>query len=257
MNRNNGENWIISSHIGHIVRRGRAWASKSMKKRCATSAGRVSSSPILRRIGIRRLAERRRSTTVFTLALIVLAFPCIEFTALAQETEAERDAKNNTVQDAPPPSCHVTLPSAESARLSYVPEPGRGGYVMVGTYGTENLSVLLPTDGIWWGLPSKPGDFAYFNKFPWRGTFSYTDGAGPLIVTGKRLDGLAPSFTEIQPITGKHWMMGGVSIPVFGCWEITGRYKDQELTFIVWVMPAPQKEDSAGASSPQAAITSL
>ncbi len=128
---------------------------------------------------------------------------------------------------------------------------------MVGTYGTENLSVLVPTDGILWGLPSKPGDFAYFNKFPWRGKFSYTDGAGPLIVTGKRLDGLAPSFTEIQPITGKHWMMGGMSIPVFGCWEITGRYKDQELTFIVWVMPAPQKEASAGGSSPQAAITPL
>src|SRR5271155_5250458 len=32
-----------------------------MKKRCATSAGRVSSSPILRRIGIRRSAERRRT----------------------------------------------------------------------------------------------------------------------------------------------------------------------------------------------------
>jgi hypothetical protein len=198
-----------------------------------------------------------RSTTVFTLALIVLAFPCIEFTALAQETEAERDAKNNTVQDAPPPSCHVTRPSAGSARLSYVPEPGRGGYVMVGTYGTESLSVLLPTDGTWWGLPSKPGDFAYFNKFPWRGTFSYTDAAGPLIVTGKRLDGLAPSFTEIQPITGKHWMMGGMSVPVFGCWKITGRYKNQELTFIVWVMPAPQKQDSEGGSSPQAAITPL
>ena len=49
-------------------------------------------------------------------------------------------------------------------------------------------------------------------------------------------------------------MMGGMSIPVFGCWEITGRYKDQELTFIVWVMPAPQKEPSARGSSPQAAI---
>jgi hypothetical protein len=55
-----------------------------------------------------------RSATVFTLALIVLAFPCIEFTALAQESETERDPKNNAAQDAPPPSCHVTLPSAGS-----------------------------------------------------------------------------------------------------------------------------------------------
>ena len=196
-----------------------------------------------------------RSATVFTLALIVLAFPRIEFTALAQETEAERDAKSNTVQDAPPPSCHVTLPSAGSAVVSRVPEVGTGAYVMVSAYGTEKLSALLPTDGIWRGpMPSKPGDFAYSNKFPWSGAFSYRDGDGPLRVTGKRLDGLAPSFTEIEPITGKHGFMGFMSIPVFGCWEITARYKDQELTFIVWVTPLPQEESSAGFLLPQTAI---
>ena len=194
-----------------------------------------------------------RSATFFTLALIVLAFPRIEFTALTQETEAEQDAKNNTVQDGPPPSCHVTLPSAAS--LSRFPDPGTGAYVTVSAYGTEKLSALLPIDGIWRGpMPSKPGDFAYSNKFPWSGAFSYSDGDGPLRVTGKRLDGLAPSFMEIEPITGKHGFMGFMSIPGFGCWEITARYKDQELTFIVWVIPLPPKKSSAGVLLPQTAI---
>jgi hypothetical protein len=196
-----------------------------------------------------------RSATVFALALMVLAFPRIEATALAQETEAERDAKGQTVQDAPPPSCHVTLPSAGSAGLSRFPDPGTGTYVTVSAYGSEKLSALLPTDGIWRGpMPSKPGDFAYSNKFPWRGAFSYSDGDGPLRVRGKRLDGPAPSFTEIEPITGKHWFMGFMSIPVFGCWEITARYKDQELTFIVWVTPLHQEKSSAGVLLAQTAI---
>ncbi len=194
-----------------------------------------------------------RSATFLTLALIVLAFPRIKLTALAQETEAEQDAKNNTVQDAPPPSCHVTLPSAASP--SRFPDPGTGDYVTVSAYGTEKLSALLPIDGIWRGpMPSKPGDFVYSNKFPWSGAFSYSDGDGPLRVTGKRLDGLAPSFTEIEPITGKHWFMGFMSIPGFGCWEITARYKDQELTFIVWVTPLPPKKSSADVLLPQTAI---
>ena len=194
-----------------------------------------------------------RSATFLTLALIVLAFPRIKLTALAQETEAEQDAKNNTVQDAPPPSCHVTLPSAASP--SRFPDPGTGDYVTVSAYGTEKLSALLPIDGIWRGpMPTKPGDFVNSNKFPWSGAFSYSDGDGPLRVTGKRLDGLAPSFTEIEPITGKNWFMGFMSIPGFGCWEITARYKDQELTFIVWVTPLPPKKSSADVLLPQTAI---
>jgi hypothetical protein len=26
-----------------------------------------------------------------------------------------------------------------------------------------------------------------------------------------------------------------IGIPIEGCWQITGKYKDQELTFTVWV----------------------
>jgi len=79
---------------------------------------------------------------------------------------------------------------------------------------------------------------------------------GPLTVRGKRLDGPAPSFIETYDSiaspgeNGPAMYVGGISIPVFGCWEITGRYKDQELTFTVWVTFLPKQEQSSGASSP-------
>lgn len=96
-------------------------------------------------------------------------------------------------------------------------------------------------------MPRKPGDFAYDNKLPGRGKFSYKD--GPLTVTEKRLDGPAPSFTETEEISGEHGFMGGISIPVFGCWEITGHYKDQELSFVVWLTPILEPESSSRVSS--------
>jgi hypothetical protein len=109
---------------------------------------------------------------------------------------------------------------------------------------------LLPTDGIWRGpKPRHPSDFAYSNKLPWSGALSYKE--GPLTATGKRLDGPAPSFTKFEEISGEHWIMGGIDIPVLGCWEITGRYKDQELSFIVWVTPLPHEESRSSVLSQQ------
>jgi hypothetical protein len=30
-------------------------------------------------------------------------------------------------------------------------------------------------------------------------------------------------------------MVVGIDFPTLGCWEITGHYEDDELTFVVWV----------------------
>jgi hypothetical protein len=35
--------------------------------------------------------------------------------------------------------------------------------------------------------------------------------------------------------------MSFISIPVFGCWEITGRHNDDELRFTVWVEPSMEQ----------------
>ena len=149
--------------------------------------------------------------------------------------------------DAPPPSCHVTLPSEGSVTpSSSVPstQVGIGAGGRVAACGTDKLWTMLPTDGPWRGLiPQKPGDFAYSNKLPWGGTFSFND--GPLTVTGKRLDGLAPKFTEIEPISWDHEFMGGINIPAFGCWEITGQYRNKEISFVVWVTPISEQITSS------------
>lgn len=62
-----------------------------------------------------------------------------------------------------------------------------------------------------------------------------------LIVTGKRLDGDAPSVAVAHAnavfVTGPMpaAMMTGIDIPTAGCWELTAHYKGHALTFIVSV----------------------
>ncbi len=204
-----------------------------------------------------------RSTSVIALALVGLLFTQNISQTWSQEFHDERGVKKMAVQDAPPPRCPVTLPSEESFVPPYpVPTSSAAhfGLVADGKFGTEKLWTVLPNDGIWRGpIPSKLGDFAYSDKLSWfrvHPAFSLND--GPLTITGKRLDGPAPSFTETYlggggfPDDDENAMiMGGIEIPVFGCWEIKGHYRDQELSFIVWVTPLAEQTSSSGRSAPE------
>jgi hypothetical protein len=159
-------------------------------------------------------------------------------------------------QDAPPASCPVTLPSSGSGvPSSSVPaiKFGIGADARVAVFGSDELWTVLPIEGTWRGFRStKTGDYAYSNKLPWGGAFSYKD--GPLMVTGRRLDGPAPSFTEIEPISWEREFIGGINIPVFGCWEITGQLKDHTLRFVVWVTPSqPQSTQVSQDLGPKSA----
>lgn len=140
-----------------------------------------------------------------------------------------------TSPNAAPETCKVTLPSTPTDNPP-LPIPGDSGFQSSGRFGTDRLWTVLPMNGIWQGrTPKAFGEYAYSNKLPWGGAFSYKD--GPLMVTGRRLDGPAPSFTWTEPISGVPEMIGGINIPAFGCWEITGRHNDEELSFTVWVVP--------------------
>lgn len=194
-----------------------------------------------------------RVAALYFIALLLLVLPRSLLHAMPQENSKLPANGELITPDVPPPNCHVTLPSngsVVSAKILRDTSVGIGAEGMVGTYGTERLSTFLPTDGVWRGwIPRKPGDFAYENKLPWRGEFSYAD--GPLIVTGKRLDGPAPPFTETDGVWGEHATMSFVSIPVFGCWEITGHLKEQELSFTVWVTALRGQDSSSAQTMPE------
>jgi hypothetical protein len=76
----------------------------------------------------------------------------------------------------------------------------------------------------------------------WSRDFDWRNELKPkLIVTGKRLDGDAPSVAEARAnnafLTGPMpaAMMTGIDIPTAGCWELTAHYRGHALTFIVSV----------------------
>jgi hypothetical protein len=206
-----------------------------------------------------------RSPSFIAVALIGLTFRLTASAAVAQERQREQPAERISTQDIPPANCRVTLPENGSftppAPLPSDPnsEPLSWG-APTGSklfwFGTAKLWTVLPTDGIWRALTfSAEGDYAYFNKLPWFHQ-AFPKDRGPLTITGKRLDGPAPSFTENDEIngwgrgkTGIEGVMGGISIPVFGCWLVTGHYKDEEITFTVWVVNHTEQESPSRDSS--------
>jgi hypothetical protein len=111
--------------------------------------------------------------------------------------------------------------------------------------GTKKLWIPLPKSGQMWGwAPRPPGhehdltaklfwgsvDFDYHRKEDYS-----------LKVTGRRLDGDAPPLV-VDKVTNALFvphaaMLTGVILPAPGCWEITGDYKGEKLSFVVWVYP--------------------
>jgi hypothetical protein len=112
-------------------------------------------------------------------------------------------------------------------------------------FGNEKLWTSLPMDGTWSGLPHyKPTDSAFRNKLFWwhEGYDGRTENPPNLSVTGKRLGAPAsPLTTDEHANSGwtndsQHpFMVSGIFIPTLGCWQITGDYKGEKLTFVVLV----------------------
>jgi hypothetical protein len=136
--------------------------------------------------------------------------------------------------------CPVTLPpDPPFIPPPPYPEVPPGDYFW---YGSNSLWTVVPKDGIWSQLPHNPT--GYTQKLPWwREGYSWTEEPEPaLTVTGRRLDADGPGF-QVADANGafapefQSAMMMGMDLPTLGCWEITGQYKDQELSFVVKVEP--------------------
>ncbi|HEY0068458.1 MAG TPA: hypothetical protein VGE04_00665, partial [Chloroflexia bacterium] len=90
-------------------------------------------------------------------------------------------------------------------------------------------------DGTWSGPRQK--------VFWWRKGYSWEEDPTPqLTVTGRRLDAPAPPL-DVSKATNafaediQSAMLVGIDFPMSGCWEITGKVADQELSFVIWVGP--------------------
>jgi hypothetical protein len=137
-------------------------------------------------------------------------------------------------------SCPVTLPPADPFTPSepYPPTPPGDHF----WYGDESLWTALPPDGVWDYLPRNSGGYTQ-KLLWWRVGYSWTEEPVPdLQVSAHRLDDSSISFSE-SPATNAFApkfgsaMLIGVDFPTPGCWQITGRYADAELTYVVQIEP--------------------
>ncbi len=141
------------------------------------------------------------------------------------------------------PECLTTLPHYPVfvPPASYSATSLDGGF----WYGTDSLWTHLWVNSTW-NLERNVGEGRFYRtKLQyWQKVRAYDrrTGAQPeLIVTAKRLDSEAPlvsaELANVSFDNGTLAMMTAINIPTIGCWEITGRYKGQALSFVVSVEP--------------------
>lgn len=170
--------------------------------------------------------------TVLRLAVLI---SLVASTAIGQQKSPEQ-------RPVPPDSCSVTRAPA----IPFTP-PGEHKMGKNDTdfwLGTEKLWIALPKSGEVWGwLPRAPGKPDLTAKIFWGSVdFDYHKKEDyELMVTGRRLDGDAPPLL-VDKVTNALFvphaaMLTGVYVPTPGCWEITGAYKGQTLSFVVWLYP--------------------
>lgn len=143
----------------------------------------------------------------------------------------------------PPSTCPVTRPPSPPfvPPSPYPAEPDPYSF----WYGTGKLWTALPLDGTWQGLPHYTPDAPEYRQktFWWRQGYHWLSEPNPrLVIRGRRLDSPAVFVTTcvsngFREQDLRSFMVAGIDIPTLGCWEITGQYGDDKLSYVIWVAP--------------------
>ena len=136
-------------------------------------------------------------------------------------------------------ACPLTAPTETFVAPSPAPERPPQSY-RAEWFGTRSLWTLLDREGeVWASLPEGPDGFGQ-KTFWWSADWDPDAEPEPEIsVTGRRLD--APGqFVTDGPGTNAFAdfgaaMLVGVAIPTTGCWELTGTYRGESLSYVVRV----------------------
>jgi hypothetical protein len=166
-------------------------------------------------------------------------------TALPEPSPTAETTQAEVVPQDPPASCPVTRPPevAFVPPAPYPPEPPER-YINEFWYGTPELWTMLGTEGTWYALPYNKNGYPQ-KIFWWSQNFDVSIDPYPAFrLSIERLDEdmlsspvvVSEDATNASADFGTA-MLTGVGIPELGCWKITGRYKESELSFVVWVAP--------------------
>ena len=154
------------------------------------------------------------------------------------ENSPATSTRPEVVPHDPPASCPITV----AQNPPFIPPSPYDSLGFEGNfwYGSNSLWTAVRQDGIWWGLPHNPSGYTQ-KVFWWREGYIWNEEPEPEIaVTAERLDKPAPLFeasrgTNAYASDIESAMLTGVTFPTLGCWKITGKYGDAELSFVVWV----------------------
>ena len=137
--------------------------------------------------------------------------------------------------------CLTTLPPSPpfTPAAPYLTDAPDGSF----WYGSDALWTHLPINGKWRAAAHEEDGSIFRTKLTfWQRGFDWRNETEPkLIITGKRLDGDAPSVAVAHanavfiPNRDAAGIMTMIDIPKKGCWEITAYYKGHDLSFVVSV----------------------
>jgi hypothetical protein len=181
----------------------------------------------------------------FLFPIPVLFLLLIGCSTQALPPDTEEILKAEVVPYDPPASCPVTQPPAVAfvPPAPYPPKPPERS-INEFWYVTPELWTMLRSDATWSGLPHNR--YGYTQKvFWWSQDFHVSEDPYPVFrLTIERLDAGAPSSPVVVSEEATNAsagfgtaMLTGVDIPELGCWKITGKYGEAELSFVVWVAP--------------------
>ena len=168
--------------------------------------------------------------------LIFLLTMLLNLTPMAQHESTRRISARDV-----PANCPITL-APDTPFNAPAPHSPSAPWDSMFWYGSASLWTVLPESGIWSGLPLNPDGYTQKVLF-WRQGYVWTDEPEPaLTVTGQRLDAPAPPLNVSRATNAfaadiQSAMLVGIDFPTLGCWQITGRYAEQQISFVIWVAP--------------------
>jgi hypothetical protein len=159
---------------------------------------------------------------------------------LPEQATPTEITQSESVQHDPPTSCPITVPQ----NPPFVPPAPYDSLGFEGEfwYGSNSLWTAVRENGTWEALPHNPEGYTQ-KAFWWRDGYVWSQEPQPALkVTGERLDAVAPPLHVSEATNASasdigSAMLVGVDMPTLGCWKITGKYADTELSFVVWVAP--------------------